>query len=721
MNLLDASLYNNRELSWLEFNERVLEEAIDKTNPLMERLKFLAITASNLDEFFMVRVASLVRVSTIMHNESDRPDASGLTPHEQLSAVLQRVREMVAKQYSCLMRSIFPSMEKEGIVFLNYNGLDEKQKKFCDDYFNDVLYQVLTPMAIDQSRPFPAINNRTVNIFIELAPDKDAPITHGIKWSDDASQLEVTEEQETGRKYAFVQVPTVVPRIVRLPRSQKDSRHDFILLENIIMAHIDKLFHGHTVSRTALIRVTRNMDIDISEEDIEDLLDEMARSLRGRRWGEPVRIEKSKKIGKHAAQLLQAAIDISDEHVYEISGPPDLAEFFAFASQPEFAHLRHSPIKPTPVAAFENAPSMFRILRKQDVLVHHPYASFDPVLRFVQEAAADPRVLAIKQTLYRVSGKSPIIHALIKAAENGKQVSVLVELKARFDEENNIHWAKLMEKSGIHVIYGLTGLKTHCKVCLVIRREDDAIRRYMHLSTGNYNESTAKIYTDIGLFTCNESFGQDATQLFNLLTGYSKMTEWKKFFVAPATLRSELARLIDTEAKNAARGKPAEITAKMNSLTDIDMIRLLYLASQAGVKIRLLVRGICCLRPGVPGVSENITVSSIIDRYLEHSRIFIFENNGKKRVYLSSADLMERNLNRRVEVMFPVDDEKLKQEIIDSVKMSLSDNVKRRTAAPDGTYARVSRRGQTMHSQLEHHRITSEKFRLVFLSQTDTI
>ncbi|MCL2355779.1 MAG: polyphosphate kinase 1 [Defluviitaleaceae bacterium] len=673
MNLDDASLYNNRELSWLEFNERVLEEAADKTNPLMERLKFLAISASNLDEFFMVRVSSL------MFSEIETPDASGQTPREQLSAVLNRVREMVAKQYACFTRSILPAMKKEGIFFLTYDALNDEQKKFSDDYFNDVIYQVLTPMAIDRGRPFPAINSRTVNIFAELA----------------------------GAKYAFVQVPTVVPRIVKLP-----GEFSYILLENIIIAHINKLFHGHTVLRTSLVRVTRNADIDISDEDIEDLLDEMARSLRGRRWGEPVRIEKSQKLSKNATLLLENALELSDEHSFIINGAPDLSAWFGFAIAPEFAHLRHAPVKPKPVAAFEGVESMFEVIREKDILVHHPYMSFSPVIRFVQEAAADPHVLAIKQTLYRVSGKSPVIHALIKAAENGKQVSVLVELKARFDEENNIHWAKLMEKSGIHVIYGLSGLKTHCKVCLVVRQEDDAIRRYMHLSTGNYNESTAKIYTDFGLFTCRDSFGQDTTQLFNLLTGYSKITEWEKFFVAPATLRPEITRLIENEIKNAAKGKPSAITAKMNSLTDIEMIRHLYRASEAGVKIRLLVRGICCLKPGIPGVSENIFVSSIIDRHLEHSRVYIFENGGKKAVYLSSADLMERNLNRRVEIMFPVEDETLREEIISSVEMSLSDNVKRRLAAPDGTYTRVSRRGNPVHSQLEHHRRASINLRI---------
>jgi polyphosphate kinase len=436
----------------------------------------------------------------------------------------------------------------------------------------------------------------------------------------------------------------------------------------------------------------------------------MARSLRGRQWGEPVRIEKSKGLGKTATRLLEKEFSLAEENTYEINGPLDLSMFFSFATADEFSHLRYKPIKPSPVRAFENAACMFDVIRKRDVLVHQPYMSFDCVERFVSEAADDPQVLAIKQTLYRVSGKSPIINALIRAAENGKQVSVLVELKARFDEENNIHHAKKMEKAGIHVIYGLLGLKTHCKVCLVVRREDDAIRRYMHLSTGNYNESTAKIYTDLCLFTCRETFGQDSSILFNVLTGYSKVNEWQKFSVAPTTLRSSIIRLIENEIKYANENKPACITARMNSLTDIEMIRLLYRASRAGVKIRLLVRGMCCLKPGIEGVSENISVSSIVDRYLEHSRVFIFENSGRPRVFLSSADLMNRNLNRRVEVMFPIEDENLKRELIAIVELSLADNKKRREALPCGTYKKPKRIGQPIiHSQLEHHKRAAER------------
>ncbi|MCL1842449.1 MAG: polyphosphate kinase 1 [Defluviitaleaceae bacterium] len=702
MNLQDPKLYENRELSWLEFNERVLEEATDKSNPLMERLKFLAISASNLDEFFMVRVSSLMRA------ENQIPDASGMTPEMQLSAIKRRVSEMAAKQYSCFTRSILPALEKEGIRFLTYEQLSKSQKAHADAYFNDVLYQVLTPMAIDQSRPFPTINNRTVNIFIELAADKDAPFVRGVEWNEDENRWQITDERPLNHKYAVVQIPTVVPRIVQIP---SDEKRDYILLENIILAHIHRLFTGNTVTRTALLRVTRNSDIDIDEEEVDDLLDEMTRSIKGRRWGVPVRIEKSKGIGKAATRLLEKAIGLSADKVYEIGGPLDLSAWFGFATSDEFAHLRHAPVTPHPAPAFINKPNMFDVIRKNDVLVHHPYMSFDCVVRFVREAAADPRVLAIKQTLYRVSGKSPIINALIQAAENGKQVSVLVELKARFDEENNIHWAKLLEKSGVHVIYGLIGLKTHCKVCLVVRREDDAIRRYMHLGTGNYNESTAKIYTDFGLFTCRETFGQDSSVLFNVLTGYSKNTDWQKFLVAPATLRPAITRLIENERANAKNGKPASITARMNSLSDVEMIQEIYRASADGVKIRLLVRGICCLKPGIPGVSENISVSGIIDRYLEHSRVFIFENGGKPRVFLSSADLMSRNLNRRVEVMFPVEDEILKKEIIETMEISLSDNVKRRVAAPDGTYQKPSRRGRpAIRSQAEHHRRVSENY-----------
>ena len=695
-NLKDPALYINRELSWLDFNERVLEEAQDKTLPLMERLKFLSITASNLDEFFMVRVASLLR------KEISIPDASGLTPDAVLSAISQRVHEMAARQYSCFTRSLIPAIEKEGIRLLSYEQLDPQEQAHADKYFNDVLYQVLTPMAIDKSRPFPNLNNRTINLFIEMATDETIPV-RTVEWVEDEGRWRILEDSGHGPLYAVVQVPTVVPRIVKLPSAE--GRHHFILLENIIMAHIGRLFLGHTVTRTSLLRVTRNSEYTIDEEEGNDLLDEMARSIRDRRWGYPVRIEISKGMGKPARELLKKTLNLTEDKIYEINGPFDLTAWMNFAAAREFSHLRNVPWPPAQSSDFINRPSMFDVIRQKDVLVHHPYMSFDPVVRFVQEAAADPNVLAIKQTLYRVSGQSPIINALIQAAENGKEVSVLVELKARFDEENNINWAKLLEKSGVHVVYGLVGLKTHCKICLVVRREDNAIRRYMHLSTGNYNETTAKVYTDIGLFTCKETFGKDATILFNVLTGYSKATDWHKFAVAPGNMRATFLQLIHDEIRYAESGKKAEITAKMNSLSDVEMIQALYKASAAGVRIRLLVRGICCLRPGLPGISENISVSSIVDRYLEHNRIFVFGGGGQTKVYLSSADWMTRNMDRRVEVMFPVEDADLQAEVIGQLEISLTDNVKRRELMPDGSYVRPDRRGRVaVQSQLEHHK-----------------
>ena len=476
MELTNPALYANRELSWLDFNERVLEEAFDKTNPLMERLFFLAITASNLDEFFMVRVSSL------MESENTQPDLAGFTPTAALEQISKRVHQFMSRQYSCFNKSILPALEKSGIKFLSYDILDKNQKAHVDKYFNDVLYQILTPMAIDQSRPFPSINNRTVNVFIELAQEDDAKFVRMVEWNEEESRWTITEERPLGPKFALVQVPTVVPRIYPLP---SDTGRHFILLENIILAHIGKLFLGHTVTKKGLLRVTRNSDIHVDEEETEDLLDVMTRSVRGRRLGDPVRIEISRKIGAQGMRLLEKALKLTDDTVYELNGPLDLTAWMGFVQHPDFASLRNKPIRANPSPDFMDAECMFEVIRNKDVLVHHPYMSFDCVVRFVQEAAQDPRVLAIKQTLYRVSGQSPIVKALIKAAEDGKQVSVLVELKARFDEENNINWAKLMEKSGVHVIYGLVGLKTHCKMCLVVRREDDGIRRYVHLGTGN--------------------------------------------------------------------------------------------------------------------------------------------------------------------------------------------------------------------------------------------
>jgi len=716
MDLSNPSYFNNRELSWLEFNERVLEEAFDKTNPLMERLKFLAITASNLDEFFMVRVSSL------MIKTNTATDISGLIPQEALDLISKRVHLMVQRQYTCLTRSILPALEKEGIKFLTYDELNSAQKEQADNYWHETLYQILTPMAIDKSRPFPNINNRTVNIFIELTTDQNTPNVRTVEWLEDENRWIISNVRPAGQKFAIVQVPTVVPRMFELTGQTNKS---FIFVENIINHHIEKLFLGSNVIRTSFLRVTRNSDLHIEEEVTEDLLNEMAKSVKGRRWGDPVRIEISKGFSRKALEFLSNILHLSEDMVYEINGQLDLTAWMGFASNSMFAKYQLKTVNPSPVHAFHNKRSMFDVIRNKDVLVHHPYMSFDSVVRFVQESSADPKVLAIKQTLYRVSGQSPIVHALIAAAENGKQVSVLVELKARFDEENNINWARLMEKSGVHVVYGLVGLKTHCKMCLVVRREDDAIRRYVHLGTGNYNEATAGFYTDFGLFTCREAFGQDSSVLFNVLTGYSQVTEWQKFAVAPLTLRNTFLRLIRNEINNALQGKESFIIAKMNSLSDGIIIQALYEASRAGVKINLLVRGICCLKPGIPDISENITVSSIVDRYLEHSRIFIFCNNKDMNAFLSSADWMERNLDRRVEVLFPIEDIDLKNDLYEKLKLSLNDNVKRREQQPDGTYKKVLRRGKVkIHSQIEHHnslRNANNKLKFEIIEHLDSL
>ena len=675
----DPAFFLSRELSWLEFNERVLEEAQDKTNLILERLKFLAITASNLDEFFMVRVSNLM---DMVESEVALRDAAGLTPEQQLAEISDRVHRMVYKQYNCLNRSIAPQLEKENIFFREFRDLSKEQKDFIRTYFESTLYPVLTPMAIDQSRPFPLLANRSLNVIVEL----------------DASDSEL---------FAVVQVPGVMPRFLKLPYSA-DGAHEYIFVESIIKEFVSTLFTGHSVASSYCFRITRNSDLDIDEEETEDLLNEIERSIKRRKWGDPVRLEVEKNMTRSLREFLEIALELDERNIYEILGPLDLTTFMGFSLQKGFDGLRNEPLIPQPVPEFIDR-DMFEVIRERDVLVMHPYESFDCVVKFVQSAAADPQVLAIKQTLYRVSGNSPIVHALMQAAENGKQVTVLVELKARFDEENNIIWAKRLEKSGCHVIYGLVGLKTHCKCCLVVRKEDDGIRRYVHLGTGNYNDSTAKIYTDHGLFTSKESFGQDISTLFNVLTGYSINLTWNHIAVAPVSLREMFLRCIDNETQSAKLGIPAAITAKMNSLVDTGIIQALYKASAAGVQIKLLVRGVCCLRPGIPGVSENITVVSIVDRFLEHSRIFRFENGGNEVIYLSSADWMPRNLDRRVEVAFPVTEPALRAELNGLLTLSFADTMKLRILQPDGTYDRVDRRGrESVHSQLVLHRMAVE-------------
>ncbi len=662
--------YSNRELSWLAFNERVLSEARDKTLPLFERLKFLSITASNLDEFFMIRVASL---KDMVHAKYTRKDIAGMTPQEQLEKITEATRNMVNLQYSTYSRSLLPLLRQHGLtVIQEHEDLDEEQAKYADRYFREHVYPVLTPMAVDSSRPFPLIRNKSLNIGALLS-----------------KKNEKTDELE----FATVQVPSVLPRIVRLPDA-KDGTQVVILLEELIERNMQQLFLSYNIVCAHPYRLMRNADLTIEEDEAADLLKEIQKQLKKRQWGEAIRLEVEDKMDKRLLKILRKELNIKEDALYKISGPLDLTFLMKMYGMDGFDALKNPRHVPAAVKELPPDCDIFEEIRKGDVLLHHPYQTFDPVVKFVRDASADPKVLAIKQTLYRVSGNSPIIAALAQAAENGKQVSVLVELKARFDEENNILWAKMLEKSGCHVIYGLVGLKTHSKITLVVRREEDGIRRYVHLGTGNYNDSTAKLYTDLGLLTCSAPIGEDATAVFNMLSGYSEPAGWNKLSLAPLWLKDRFLQLIHREEEHARRGEPARVIAKMNSLCDREVIEALYQASAAGVQIDLIVRGICCLRVGIPGVSEHIAVRSIVGNFLEHSRIFYFYNNGQEEVYCASADWMPRNLEKRVEILFPIEREELKREVMHILDTELEDNVKAHVLQPDDTYVKVDRRGK---------------------------
>lgn len=659
--------YKNRELSWLQFNERILLEAKDKTNRLFERLKFLSITASNLDEFFMVRVASL---KDMVDAKFTKPDLAGMKPKEQLVEILKETHGFMGRQYSTFNRSLLPLLEKEGLTILtSHEQMNEAQCKFADDYFDETIYPILTPMAVDSARPFPLIRNKSLNICV-LLKGKD-------------------EEN-----YATVQVPAVVSRIVELP---SDNGRTVILLEQIIERNIDKLFSNHKVICAYPYRITRNADLSIDEDDAADLLEEIQKQLKKRQRGEAIRLEIEDKCDKNIIKFLKRELNVGDESIYKISGPIDLTFLMKLYGMEGFENLKDEKYIPVQSAMINDDEDIFTQISRNDILLHHPYESFDPVVDFVRQAANDENVLAIKQTLYRVSGNSPIIASLAKAADNGKQVTVLVELKARFDEENNIQWAKKLEKSGCHVIYGLMGLKTHSKITLVVRKEDEGIKRYVHLGTGNYNDATAKLYTDMGLLTCNEAIGEDATAVFNMISGYSEPKQWNKLSLAPYWLRDRFLYLIRREAMYAKEGRKAFITAKMNSLCDKEIIAALYEASSAGVEINLIVRGICCLKTGIPGISENIHVRSIVGTFLEHSRIFYFSNGGNEEVYMASADWMPRNLDKRVEILFPVEDERLKTEVINVLNIQLADTLKAHILVGD-QYEKVDKRGKELLS-----------------------
>jgi polyphosphate kinase len=660
--LEDPSLYFNRELSWLAFNRRVLEEAQDASWPLLERLKFLSIFHSNLDEFFMIRVSGLHEQLDAAITERS-PD--GLSPQEQLKRVGEIVRVDTTLAMDLWKRELLPALSTAGVHVVDWAGLPAERRKELTAYFESVVFPILTPLAFDPAHPFPFVSNLSLSIAVELSGKRG----------------------KTG--FARVKVPPSLPRFVPVPGSTEGTT-DLIQLENLIEAHLDRLFRGMEIVGASAFRVTRDADMDIREDEAGDLLRSVAENVRRRRFGAVIRLEIDRRASEAVRSLVRGQLELDEEDVYDVDGPLGGSDLMSLWKL-DRSDLKDAPMLPSSRSLFAEKGSSFETIKKADVLLHHPYDAFDGVLRFVQDAARDPDVLAIKMTLYRAGQDSPIVAALARAAENGKQVAVLVELKARFDEENNIQWARSLERAGVHVAYGVENLKTHGKIALVIRREGHVMRRYVHLGTGNYNPSSAKVYTDLGLFTARADFGADASELFNFLTGFSQKTRYKKLAVAPTSLHDKVLAAIDREAEKAREGKPARILAKMNALVDPRVIKALYKASAAGVAIDLAVRGVCCLRPGVPGVSERIRVSSVVGRFLEHSRAFSFGVGEDEEIYISSADWMPRNFFRRVELLVPVLDEKAREKIKSEIfEPMLADNTRARDLQPDGTYVRRS-------------------------------
>ncbi len=668
----------NRELSWLEFNARVLEEALDPTVPLLERVKFLAIFSTNLDEFFMIRVAGVKR--QIDAQIQSTRTADGMSPREVMTALSARMHELVNKQHGLFIDEILPQLTGQGIDILKPEQLNAAQKDYLDEYFRKTILPVVTPLAVDPGHPFPYLANATLCLVAEVRKIQRSVFPH--------------------TNLSVIHLPTsVMPRFLTLP--SENGRQAFFMLEDVILMNLDQFYNGYEVLNCASIRVTRDGDVDYEEESAEDLLTVIEEGIRNRRNGAAVRLQYDPDLSTRILDILVDELELEPEDLYPTEGFTafsDLIELYDAIDRPE---LLDEPFPPQLAASFEGVASLWDAIKKEDILLHHPYHQFSAVVRFVSEAAADPQVLAIKMTLYRVSANSPITRALTRAAQNGKEVSVLLELKARFDEAANIQWARQLEEAGAHVIYGIPGIKVHCKACLIVRREGDGIHRYCHLGTGNYNDKTARIYADFGLFTAREEFGEDVTQLFNLLTGYALPTAFHHLILSPTSMRDDMVKRLSREAENARNGQPALVIAKINSLVDPDMIVALYQASQAGVRIQLIIRGICCLRPGVPGLSENISVISIVDRFLEHVRLFYFYNAGNPEYLLSSADWMDRNLNRRVEISFPVIDRALQAELWAYLKIQLKDNVKARSLQSDGTYRYVKNTGRRLQSQKE--------------------
>lgn len=650
--------YVNRELSWLKFNLRVLREAGVRTLPLLERMRFVAISASNLDEFFMVRVAGLIEQEAA---GVDKVDAAGLTVADQLREISLSAHNQMKLKYRYFF-ALCNELEKNHIRFLRVKDVEPQQRQELEEYYQEMVFPVLTPMAVDAARPFPFLANKTLNIAVELRNKKGE------------------------QRVAFVQVPSVLPRFISL--AEDNGKRSYVFLEDLIMEHCQDLFKGLTIVDMVPFRITRDSDLEVEEDATQDLMKEIERSLRKRKRGAAVRLELCTTDDRYLKDFLIRSLDLEPRDVYEINGPLDLTFLNKFIDQPGMEQWKFTPYVNQQPEELPDYDDLFGKIREHDILLHHPYESFDPIVKLLAAAAEDPKVLAIKQTLYRVSGNSPLVAALARAAENGKQVTALVELKARFDEENNIVWARRLEKAGCHVIYGLMGLKTHSKIILIVRKEEDGIRRYVHLGTGNYNDKTAKLYTDLGLLTANDQYGQDASAFFNVLSGYSEPPVFNRLVMAPIGLREKIYELVDREIANVKNGGEGHIVAKMNSLIDQPVIRKFYEASQAGVKIELIVRGICGLRPGIKGVSDNITVRSIIGRFLEHSRVYYFANNGNEELYLSSADMMPRNLNDRVELLFPVERKAHIDRIKEFLDLCLKDNVGAHVMLANGTWRR---------------------------------
>lgn len=692
--------YVNRELSWIDFNGRVLGEATDVSNPLLERANFLGITQSNVDEFFMVRVASLHKLAAANVTTTD---ASGLTPEEQLNAVNRKEHRMVQERYEIYNQQIIPQLAKEQIDILHIKDLDQKQYEFIRRYFNDELMPVLTPMADDSSRPFPFISNSSLNIAISLRRDPTAqqPGKHETLEGDQEVNKKQNEphddRQEAEIKFATVRVPEIYKRLVRLP-----GENNFILIDELVKEFLSLLFPGYQILATATYRVMRDMDLDVAEEDTSDLLRAVKHQLREREHGQVMRLEVEDTIDEWLEDQLIDNLHVSERSIYRVDGPVDLTFLKKLSGMVDgHADLRFKPFKPYLNPQLDMEHNIFKAIRQKDYLVQHPYDNFDAVVNFIHQAATDPAVLAIKMTLYRVSGNSPIIKYLGMAAQQGKQVTVLVEVKARFDEQNNVRWAQRLEQMGCHVIYGLVGLKTHCKVALVIRRDEDGLRRYMHLGTGNYNDVTAHFYTDMGLFTCAHELGVDMTNLFNMLSGFARPPYFYQLRVSPDGIRNFINQKIDDQIAVAKSGNPALIRMKMNSLSDKQIIAHLYDAAANGVKVQLLVRGITCLRNDLPELHGNIEVHSIVGRFLEHSRIYYFESNGHEEIYLASADMMTRNLNRRVEELYPVTQADTKARAIQIFDIMWRDNVKTRVLEGDH-YERLDRDGAAPFNSQEY-------------------